>query len=281
MPEKLEFARVTMPEFEVLVPENIYNDAFISLGILEKGIPCGVICASFEDYHYSITWLYIDKKKRRKGYATALLTECLTIIRQACETYPMYMSLTSMDEDLLGFFQNYEHFYVTVVGDIYNVSSSSRKSADVYQFLAGLPGRRCQSYYSHDSQIKLRFMKKILKKSPQFSDLINADLDKFDPELCLAYGKNDINAAVFAKVMDDNTIDISFMYSDDVIAFGMVLLALIKKVEKNYANYNLRIICVNDKSRRLVWKIFPDIEPEFLLQADWDLRLPGDYPAFN
>jgi len=281
MPDKYEFARVTLPEFAVLVPERIYNEAIISLGILEKGIPCGVICASFENYQYKLSWLYIDEKKRKKGYATALLTEMLSVIRTAGETYPMNMSFTSMDSDLLGFFSSYEHFYVRPVGEIYNIPSEFRNTGETYSKLSEINGSKCRSYYQYDSTIKDSFLKRLRKRYPQFANMVNEDIEIYEPELSFAYGKKEIRAAVFCKISDEKEIDVSFIYSEDAIAFGMVLVALIDKIENNYQDHALRIICVNDKSRAFVWKLFSDAKPEYLLQADWDLRLPGEYPAFN
>jgi len=281
MSAKYEFARVTMPGFENLVTESIINNAIVSLGILEKGIPCGVVCADLRDYHYTITWLYVDKKKRRKGYATALITELTSLIREAGETYPMQINLTSMDADILGFFENYEHFYVRTVGDIFIIPPGKRAKGKIYSDLCKTEGRLCHSYYEYSSEMKDVFLKRLQDKYPQFYRILRADIGAYKPDLTLAYGKTDIRAAVFVKEIEDKTLDISVLISDDVIALGMVLLSLIKAVESDYKDYSLRIITVNRKSKALVHKLFPEKTYEYLLQADWDLRLPGEYPAFG
>lgn len=281
MPEKYEFARVTMPGFETLLPVSIYNEAIISLGILDKGIPCGVISASFEDFHFNLKWLYIDEAYRRKGYATALLTEMLSVIRESGETYPMQATFTSDRDDVLEFFNSYEHFDVVAEGDIYYISSDERRVSASYKHLAGIKCKNCKSFFQYDSYLKKSFIKEIGKKYPQFASLVEKDMVAYEPSLTLAYGTNNIKAAVFCKILDDRTIDISLIYANDAIATGIVLVALIKQIEKYYADYGLRIICVNDKSRAAVWKLFRNVEPDYLLQANWDLRLPGEYPSFN
>ncbi len=281
MPDKFQFIRVTMPEFETLLPVQIYNEAIISLGILDEGIPCGVICASFEDFHYNLKWIYIDEDYRRKGYATALLTELLSVIREAGETYPMQATFTSDREDILEFFQSYEHFDLVAEGDVYHISSEEKRDSELYMHLAGIKSKGYRSFYQFDAYAKKTFINTIGKKYPQFERLLKMDMDAYVPELTLAYGTANIKAAVFCKILDDRTIDISLVYANDAISAGMILVALINQIEKNYADYGLRIICVNDRSRDAVWKLFHNAEPEYLLQANWDLRLPGEYPSFN
>lgn len=281
MSKDITFTRASLPEFGLLVSEKIYKEADISLGILKNSIPCGLVCANFKNYQYVISWIYIDKDQRKKGYGKALLEEFTRLIRKAGEIYPITISFSSTYDELLGLFNSLEHFYVTVEGSIYYILPGDVNKSDLYKKLATSNEKSCKSYYQFQDACKDNFLKKLKNKYPQYFRLVNEYLDIFLPDLSLAWGEKEILAAVFTRKIGKKELDISFMYSEDVLGCGLVLVGLIKNIDKKYKDYSIRIITTSLEAKAMVEKIFKDYKEEYLLQANWDFRLPGEYPAFN
>ena len=281
MPKNNEFARVTMPAFGLLVTNDILDNATISLGILEQGIPCGVICAKFTDYRYEITWIYVDENSRKKGYAKALLAKLTSILREADEVYPLIASFTSEDEALVALFQKTEHFYVRPVGVIVEISPKVRLKSKAYTSLLSLELAGVRSYYDYPVEAKDTFLKKYRNQFPQLAQYLEDDLDKYDEKLSLAYGRKTIKAAVFAKELEGEKIEICYLYAEDVIALGLLLSALSKTIEGSFSKHTIRIVCVTDNAISFVEELFEEANREYLLEAAWDMRLSGEYPEFN
>lgn len=280
MPENIQLTTVTMPAFEALVPEQLYNEATISLGILNQGIPSGVICLYYSELHYSITWIYVEESQRRNGLGTALLSGVTKLIRDIGQAYPVEITFTSMEEDLLAFFQSYEHFYVHSIGSIYDISAKKRRESKLYRKILSLNESTCASFFAYDKRRKDEFIEAVREREPLLSAYIEKEMDYFEPELTLAYGKKDIRAAVFVKITE-NKVDINACFTKDLAALTMLLCAAVKKLEIDYAQHEIRIVCFQEKTEMFVRQFFEEEDLEFLLLAEWDLRLPGEYPAFN
>lgn len=280
MPENIQLTAVTMPAFEALVPEQLYNEATISLGILNQGIPSGVICLYYSELHYSITWIYVEESQRRNGLGTALLSGVTKLLREIGQTYPVDITFTSMEEDLLAFFQNYEHFYVHSIGSIYDISAEKRRESELYRKILALNESTCKSFFDYDKRRKDEFIGAIREKEPLLSAYIEKEMDHFEPELTLAYGNEYIRAAIFVKITE-NKVDINACFTKDLSALTLLLCAAVKKLELDYEQYEMRIVCFQEKTELFVRKLFEESDLEFLLMAEWDLRLPGEYPAFN
>lgn len=280
MPEHIQLTAVTMPAFAAIVPDKLYREATISLGILYDGIPSGVICLYYLDYHYEITWFFVEETKRKKGLGSALLEGITKLVRDIEEVYPIECTFTSMDADILGIFQSYEHFYVRSIGKIYTISPKQRQESLIYNQILSMKEVKCDSFYNFETQKQESYFEKLRKKMPQLANYIKLEVESLEPALCLAYGQREIRAAFFAK-RDENRIDFVTFLADDLVALSMLLIAGVKRIEKYYKDYQIRIVCFQDKTEWFVRKLFEINEMEFLLTAAWDLRLPGEYPAFS
>lgn len=280
MPENIQITMATMPAFEALVPETIHKEATISLGILEEGIPSGVICLYYNDFHYTLTWIFVDEDKRRRGLGSALLEGATRMLREIEEVYPLNVTFTTEDEELLGFFQAYEHFFVRRTASIYSIPADKRRGSSFYQKMLNLPRCECRSFYDYEKKECDAFLEKVNNKSVKLADYLRRDMESFHPGLSLAYGRNDIRAAFFSKV-SGNRIDMNVLFAEDLIALSMLLAAGVKRIEKDFPNYEVRVVCFKEQTEIFVRRFFEVKDMEFLLEADWDLRLPGEYQAFS
>jgi len=277
MPKKTQIVIATLPEFEALVSENIYREATISLGILEQGIPSGVICLLYEEYHYSITWLFVKEDSRKKGLGRALLEGATKTVRKIQEVYPIEFTFSSTDRDFLGLFQSYEHFDVRSIGHIYTIPADKRRESAMFIHMLKANNVSCNSFFSYDKRMQDRFFEKFEAASYDLFTFVNDDLSRFDKTLSLAYGKNDIRAVVFAEVYGTR-IDVNALYSEDLAALSMLLAACAKRIEQYYKDYTIRIICFHERTELLVRRFFGETDLEFLLEAKWDMRFPDEYP---
>jgi len=278
MPKKTHLVFATLPEFEALVPENVYNEATISLGILEQGVPSGVICLFYEDLHYTISWLFVKEDARNKGLGRELLEGMTRTVRKLHEVYPIDVTFTSTDRDFLGLFQSYEHFDVRSVGHIYTIPADKRRESALFMHLLKANSVRCDSFFSYDKKKQERFFEKLAIGSPELADFVNSDLNRFEKSLSLAYGENGIRAVIFAEV-HGTRIDINALYSEDLAALSMLLAAGAKRIEHYYKDYSIRVVCFHERTELLVRRFFRTEDIEFLLEAKWDMRLPGEYPG--
>jgi len=262
--------------FDELLPSDIRNKQnIISLGVTnEEGVPIGAIAASLVNYSYEIIWLYVRDEERRKGVASKLLREFLSVIRNTNQIYPVRIKYDSEARDICGFMDSMDYFRRSCIGKRFVIDSDRRRNSDTVSLLLKHGPKKTERFFEQSEHMRDNLYRRLREQEIDLKELVLECGDTFINDLCLCHKGYRIDALILVKELSQQEIDIVFAYAQNKVYFANVLIEVLRSIHENYPDMTLSITTLNTKSELCVRHLFGnDINCEYLFRDEWNYLL--------
>jgi len=267
--------------YDTLLPPDIKNKSdIITLGVTnEKGIPIGVIAAQVKNYSYEIIWLFVREEERRKGVASGLLREFLSVIRKTNQIYPVNVIYDSSSEDIFWFMDNLDNFSQNCIGRRYLIDPDSRKDSKLINSLMKYRPKKTELFFDQSELIRKYAYAKLQSLGIDLQTLVSDSTDYFVRELCKchignSYRGNRIDALILVKELSEQELEITYAYAENKMHFAQVLIEILRQIDEKYPDKTLSITALNNESDRLVRHLFGDATHcERMFRGEWNYLL--------
>ena len=245
-----------------LMPADIVPgaDENLVVGASYNGDLCGVAICEYDKWErlYDIRTILIKDRYKGFGIESCLIDRLLLSIPKPSEIVYSVVS-TKENMDTITAFKNHKDFITYYDNTAYVISHEERIESEEYLKILEMP---CKADLFFDCQeyIQNKFITRMREKGiVYFSEFVKR-IPLMCKDLCYAYIRNnEIKSALFAETCGNGKIELAYVYADnDVKAFFNVLCMSMKALEKNYPEYELCFIAVNEASENIAEKLFPD-----------------------
>ena len=239
--------------FQELYPGRIsdrYNFNTIALGYVEDEKPVGlIVCQLIDKQNLLIEWLYVSEDYQRRGIGSALLQEILKMGSK--EPQLQWINVLCHGEDMRLWLMTKE-FYVEVEASFVEYQTTLDK-------LLPLP---------ETNKTNIKRLKDVTDKELR---LLNHKLGKEDIavgitlpvlaadylEQSLVYVENNEVMACILFQKDEESINVSYLYSNDAKITGLLIGQAQKLLAREYGETcRIQACGINETSQRLIRKLF-------------------------
>ena len=254
----------------VLPAELVPEENRVCIGIVdEEGEILGAISYSLIAYEYLIDWVYVVPPMRRKGIASLLLNQVLETVMGTGDLFPVSARFPYTDEDHAAFalFQSNEEMMVNYLYDRYLLGPEEIKNAKNLHVSLHL-NIKTTPFFDLPRNRQDQILMELEQKHGYVTDSYERWKRNMIPEFCQCiFAEDELLDLVLVEKLLDRSLSVSFAYSKNGKGLIAILAAITAVVEKKYPNMSLTFDTINERSRQLAEKIFPQAQPIPIYEA--------------
>lgn len=234
---------------------------------------CGFLLFRNDKACIEITFLYVFEEYRRQGVATYLLDSFGLMLWSEKYHCPVLMYIPDAEDliPLLALMKDRLDYQVDTASTCVQVTYDQICDSKALQKLLATERTPLSSLFDLPGSVRRKEYLNNKKTHKYIGEGLVSDGKDYCTELCLCgIADEKIRGFILVRQWDDKTLNLEYMYSKDEKVTAALITGLGEKILKNHKGFSLTVSAVNDKSKKLLEKLFEDQTVHSQYRAWWN-----------